>query len=66
MKVKEGRAAPQDVTKQCSQCSEAKPGTYFSPNTTSPDGLRSNCKDCQSKCAIRFRPRPSARNPTCD
>ena len=51
MKVKEGRAAPQDVTKQCSQCGEAKPGTCFSPNTTSPDGLRSNCKDCQSKYA---------------
>ena len=49
MKVKEGRAAPQDVTKQCSQCGEVKPGTCFSPNTTSPDGLRSNCKDCQSK-----------------
>ena len=64
MKVKEGRAPPQDVTKQCSQCGEAKPGTCFSPNTTSPDGLRSNCKDCQSKCANS--PGPATQNLTCD
>ena len=42
--------APGDVTKQCSQCGEAKAGTAFSPNTTSPDGLRSNCKVCSTKC----------------
>ena len=50
MKAKEGRVAPGDVTKQCSQCGEAKAGTAFSPNTTSPDGLRSNCKVCSTKC----------------
>ena len=55
MKSKEGRVAPQDITKQCTQCGEAKPGTGFSPNTTSPDGLRSNCKDCQSRAAARCR-----------
>ena len=41
--------AQEDVTKQCSQCGEIKAGVCFSPNTTSPDGLRSNCKECQSR-----------------
>lgn len=37
------------TTKLCSQCGLVKGATAFSPNTTSPDGLRSNCKECQSK-----------------
>ena len=49
MKAKEKAVAQDNITKQCSQCGEMKAGPCFSPNTTSPDGLRSNCKECQSK-----------------
>ena len=49
MKLKETDADPAGRTKVCSQCGLVKAALAFSPNTTSPDGLRSNCKECQAK-----------------
>jgi hypothetical protein len=40
------------LQKVCTQCHQTKPGTEYSPNWTSPDGLRSNCKACQSQVRL--------------
>ncbi|MBI1913665.1 MAG: hypothetical protein HYS12_02750 [Planctomycetes bacterium] len=34
--------------KYCRFCNQTKPVSAFSPNKNSPDGLRSQCKDCTS------------------
>ncbi|KKK80356.1 hypothetical protein LCGC14_2824300, partial [marine sediment metagenome] len=42
--------------KFCRKCQELKPESLFSKNRGTKDGLRSDCKACQSEYHKRYRP----------
>ena len=46
-----------DGWKQCSACKETKPVAEFHRSTSSPDGLRGNCRSCVRAQNISWRKR---------
>lgn len=49
--------------KSCTKCGVSKPVSDFGPNTSSPDGFRSQCKKCRNRLTKERRVQEREQNP---